>query len=305
MKPTVTLIINTAQQADYLSRVLRAVTHQSEKPDELVIAEDGEDADTRRVIEQWIANQGGTCLHLTQEKAGFRRSRILNHAIARSVSDYVVFLDGDTIPHPDFVRDHRLMARRGHFFQGHRVLIKQAGAAQFGLGSFNADRRRALLAGQLQGLKHVYRWMAPFRRVLRHLDGVRGCNLGIWRDDLLRTNGYDEDYVGWGCEDLDLALRLIRANILRMDVRGRALCYHLWHPLADRTNLEINRQRLAEVEKSGATRCANGIVKQAGPHPARLQSSAAHMSRPDNNRAAPLPVIGSLNPTIDSAGGRS
>ena len=28
--------------------------------------------------------------------------------------------------------------------------------------------------------------------------GILGCNLGIWRDDLLAVNGFDEDYEGWG-----------------------------------------------------------------------------------------------------------
>src|SRR4029078_7807373 len=36
-------------------------------------------------------------------------------------------------------------------------------------------------------------------------------NVGIWRADLERINGYDENFQGWGCEDDDLRIRLRRA----------------------------------------------------------------------------------------------
>ena len=38
----------------------------------------------------------------------------------------------------------------------------------------------------------------------RDLRGIRGCNLGLWREDLVRVNGYNEAFVGWGREDSEL-----------------------------------------------------------------------------------------------------
>ncbi len=259
MNPTVTLIVNTAQQPEFLARVLAAVARQSDAPEELIIAEDGHDPETREAVGQARFSGRTVLQHVTQEKVGFRRSRILNIAIAQSCGEYVIFLDGDTIPHPDFVGDHRRLARKGFFVQGHRALVSEQAACWFGAGDFDLDRRRAFLGGDLKGWKHVYRWIAPFKRVLYDLDGVRGCNLGIWREDLLRVNGYDEGYVGWGCEDLDLASRLFHNSIWRLDVRGRALCYHLWHAPADRTNLAMNQSRLDGVILNRALRCERGL----------------------------------------------
>jgi len=279
MKPTVALIINTAQQPEYLARVLKAVARQSDCADEVIIAEDGADNATRESVEcSKLGTQ--TCLyHVTQEKNGFRRSRILNAAIARSEADYMIFLDGDTIPHPDFVRDHRGLARKGCFIQGHRALVGESAARWFGTGEFTLDRRRALLSGELKKWKHVYRWIAPFKRVLRDLDGVRGCNLGIWRSDLILVNGYDEGYAGWGCEDLDLASRLFHNGISRLDVRGRALCYHLWHPPADRTNLPANQSRLDQVILDRATRCCRGLDAHLSMNGSRAPGPAPALDR--------------------------
>ncbi|MGH7967556.1 MAG: galactosyltransferase-related protein, partial [Limisphaerales bacterium] len=108
-------------------------------------------------------------------------------------------------------------------------------------------------------LKHAYRWLRPMVRQRSDLRGVRGCNLAIWRSDLLRVNGYNEDFVGWGREDSELAVRLMNSDVRRLDVRGRALCYHLWHPVVSRAALEVNDHLLAEAQNSGATRCQNGV----------------------------------------------
>jgi hypothetical protein len=73
------------------------------------------------------------------------------------------------------------------------------------------------------------------------------------------VNGYNEDFVGWGREDSELALRLMNEGVKRLDVRGRALCYHLWHAPASRAALPANDNLLAAAIAQRATRCANGL----------------------------------------------
>jgi glycosyltransferase involved in cell wall biosynthesis len=253
------LIINTWNQPDYLGRVLKAVARQSSIPNEVLLADDGSDERTRTVFAHWVANFPGSGTHVWQEHQGFRRARILNQAIAQAKSQYLVFLDGDTVPHPQFVSDHRRLARNRTFIQGHRALIEKKGADWFGSGDFARERRRALLQCQLQGIKHAYRWPRAWQRRRRDLRGIRGCNLAIWRDHLVQVNGYNEDFVGWGREDSELAVRLMNLNVERIDVRGWALCYHLWHPPASRTSVPANDELLAQAQRDKAARCSAGL----------------------------------------------
>jgi glycosyltransferase involved in cell wall biosynthesis len=255
----IALVINTADQPEYLSRVLRAVEHQTTAPDEILVADDGSGPDTRNVFSTWSAHKPYPTFHVWQPKQGFRRARILNQAIAKARSDYLVFLDGDTIPHPRFMQDHSKLAGPGFFIQGHRALIEQQAAGWFGLRTFNADRRNALWRRQLHGLKHAYRWPLPSRRIRHDLLGIRGCNLGIWREDLVKVNGYNEAFVGWGREDSELAVRLMNLGVRRLDVRGWALCFHLWHPPASRGSLPANDELLAQAQRSKASRCDIGL----------------------------------------------
>jgi GT2 family glycosyltransferase len=254
-----TLVINTFNQPDYLGRALNAVSRQNSPPDEVLLADDGSEAPTRELFSQWSAEQEFRTEHLWQPHEGFRRSRILNRSITSGRGDYFVFLDGDTVPHPDFVADHRTAARRGFFVQGHRALVGQKAAAWFGKNNFSTDRRHAILQNQVSGLKNSFRWPFAVRKIKSHLRGIRGCNLAVWRDDLVRVNGYNEDFTGWGREDSELAARLLNAGVQRLDLRGRALCFHLWHPPASRVNLAANDGLLEKTVREKIARCRHGL----------------------------------------------
>ena len=252
------LVINTFDQPEYLDRVFRAVFGQTSLPDEILVADDGSGEDTKQVVAKWTTKNTNV-RHIWQQKDGFRRARILNEAIVQTRADYLVFLDGDTVPHPRFTADHRALADRGSFLQGHRALLRQPGSIFFGLGNFVRDRARALWKGQIEGWQNAYRWPRAWVQRRADLRGIRGCNLAIWRDDLIEVNGYNEAFVGWGREDSELAVRLMNFGVRRMDVRGWGLCYHLWHPPASRAGLPVNDQLLAETQQKRTIRCEHGL----------------------------------------------
>jgi glycosyltransferase involved in cell wall biosynthesis len=90
-------------------------------PDEVIVADDGSGEVTRTVIKHLESRATYPVHHVRQEHKGFRASRLRNLAIARATGDYIVFVDGDMLLHPEFVADHRHFARRGAFTQGVRI----------------------------------------------------------------------------------------------------------------------------------------------------------------------------------------
>ncbi len=257
---TLTVVVNTFNQPEYLRRVLAALESQLAQCDEVIIADDGSEAETREVIEKWRQRQRFRVQHVWQAHEGFRRSRILNAAIAQARNDYLIFLDGDSVPHPKFCADHRALARAGCYIQGHRVCFEQEFSRRFANDGRPRGRWSAGLKRQIaSGGKYLFRWPFPVLKSRTDLRGVRGCNLAIWRADLLRVNGYNEEFVGWGREDSELALRLINSGVKWLDVRGWAVCYHLWHPPADRSKLDRNIHLLDEACAEKRTRCEKGL----------------------------------------------
>jgi hypothetical protein len=84
--------------------------------------------------------------------------------------------------------------------------------------------------------------------------------MGFFREDIFRVNGYNEDFIGWGREDSELAVRFYKAGLRRKEHPFKALCYHLWHPQQFRERLPINDTLLEKAIDSESCRCVNGLV---------------------------------------------
>src|SRR5262249_1762487 len=89
--------------------------------------------------------------------------------------------------------------------------------------------------------------------------GARACNLAVWRRDLDRVDGFDATYNGWGLEDSDLLIRLLRAGIRRKDGNFATGVLHLWHPENDRSLLADNQRRLEAIAWADRVRSIVGL----------------------------------------------
>src|SRR4051812_36128877 len=121
----ISLIISTYKWPEALAKVFRAVARQTILPGEIIIADDGSTGPTRHLIEEWQGRLGTPLHHVWQEDRGFRKTRILNQALALAGGDYVVFLDGDCVPHARFIEDHAALAEPGCWVQGRRCFVKE------------------------------------------------------------------------------------------------------------------------------------------------------------------------------------
>jgi glycosyltransferase involved in cell wall biosynthesis len=121
------LIVSTYNQPDHLDRCLFALERQTLAGFELLLADDGSDERTRRVIGKYSAAFSHPVRHLWQEDKGFRKTRILNKAIASTRAEYLVFMDGDCLAHTDFVKEHVAGAKPGYYLNGSMIRLS-AGA---------------------------------------------------------------------------------------------------------------------------------------------------------------------------------
>jgi len=252
------LIIATYNQRDALEKVLAGVSLQKAPPDEILIADDGSGEPTRELIDGWRDKVSVPVRHLWHPDNGFLKTTILNRAVAAATGEYLVFLDGDCVPHRLFIADHRALAERGYWVQGRRCFVREPFVAAFVPG------KTALWRWALQGrVSRPHKsFRLPFPLVFRNQKqrGILGCNMAYWRDDIVMVNGFDEAYVGRGMgADSDLGSRLYNLGRRRKFVYGRSLVYHLDHPIMPRPHFSENRTRLLEVIRSGKTRAERGL----------------------------------------------
>jgi hypothetical protein len=102
--------------------------------------------------------------------------------------------------------------------------------------------------------------LGPARKLTaRQWRGARSCNLAVWRSDLDRVDGFDARFSGWGREDSDLLIRLIRSGVRRKDGRFATGVIHLWHAEADRARLSANDALMDVTLSSTRTRAQLGL----------------------------------------------
>lgn len=255
------LVITTHERPDALAAVLASVAGQSAAPAEIVIADDGSGAATRGVIADFIARSAVPALEVSQPHEGFRVARLRNLAIAATTADYVVFIDGDMLLHPQFIEDHTRHARRGRYTQGVRVHTHAALTRR--LIAEPAALPSPWAAG-LGGLRRLYLLHSPAlssatRSLANGLVATKSCNLGVWRDDLVRVNGFDEAFEGWGPEDKELCARLGNAGVRRQTLLFGGIACHLHHAPASRAALAANLAILGETRQKHTVRCVRGL----------------------------------------------
>lgn len=263
----VTVIVTTYNRPDALGAVLEGFRVQENRDFEMVIADDGSTEDTAKLIAELMTHMPFPVHHVRQEDRGFRAAAVRNRAVAAARGDYLVFVDGDCIPFPDFVGGHLALAEPGWFVAGNRILLSPLFTDRvlrekipinlWGLLKWSLARVR----GWINRLIPIIRLPDGGYRKLKatQWQGAKTCNLGVWRRDLIRVNGFDERYQGWGHEDADLVVRLIRAGVQRKDARFAVPVLHLWHPQIDRADLVRNVALLNHVLASDRIVAENGL----------------------------------------------
>jgi len=260
-KMQISLVVSTYNRPDALALVLRSALRQRLVPQEIVVADDGSGGETRAVVEEAASRAPFPVRHCWHEDRGFRLSEIRNRAIAQSRGDYLVMVDGDLVLEPSFLADHARASRPGRMVQGGRVLLSEAvtrdalarGRIEFGpfergtRNRKNAVRSRWLSRLASHDARNVYR--------------VRGANLAFWREDALRVNGFDEQFVGWGREDSEFVARMQHSGVRRLQLKFAAVAFHLWHPEASRALLPRNQEILERTLTDHATRCELGVAR--------------------------------------------
>lgn len=267
MTDLISIIVTTCNREDALDAVLRSLSRQTDRNFEVIVADDGSGPATAELIESWKGRLGVPLSHVWQERMGFRAAEIRNRAIVASKGRYCIFLDGDCIARRDFVQVHRRLAEPGWFVTGNRILLSEDLTGTIlrekldpETWSYRAWTRERAKGGINRTVPLVRLPLGPLRKLRwRAWRGARSCNLGIWRSDLDRVDGFDSDYAGWGREDSDLLVRLLHAGVRRKDGVFATGVLHLWHPAADRSWLPDNDRKLDEARSDRRVKARRGL----------------------------------------------
>ena len=268
------VIFTTYNHPQWLEKTLWGFSTQSYRDFEIIVADDGSGEETRAIVERLKSIIDIPIQHIWQEDDGFQKCRIMNKAIVASRGEYLIFTDGDCIPHPDFVKNHVELAAENSLLSG--------GYFKLPLDVSRAITKQDIVNGNCTRPGWLLRHGVPFTpkiaKLFSHplmgaiLDALtitratwNGHSSSTWKKYFIETNGFDER-MQYGGQDREFGERLMNMGIKPRQVRYRCSCVHLDHGrgYARPESIARNREIRKKTRRDRVTRTEFGIDSHDG-----------------------------------------
>ena len=265
------VIITTYNSEEWLVKVLEGYCKQTEKDFEVVIADDGSTEKTQQVIASFSSKFSYPIVHVWQPDEGFQKCRILNKAVLKTNTNYLLFTDGDCIPRKDFVAQHLKYQEEGYFLSGGYFKLPMETSQKISLENIKNQDCFSISWLIKNGVSKTFKlskltkislfasfmnWLTPTKRTFN------GHNTSCFKKDLVAVNGFNEE-MQYGGLDRELGERLFNYGILSKQIRYSAVCLHLDHARAYFNQEEWNKNLALRAYniKSNITWISTGIIK--------------------------------------------
>jgi glycosyltransferase involved in cell wall biosynthesis len=208
---TISIVMPTYNRRETLEHVLPTILNQTYPKDayEILLSDSGSTDGTREMVE---AMNIPNLRMITGENRG--RSGARNRGICEAKGDIILFTDADILADPHLLEEHAKIhsAKRNTAVVGREVQVDT-----------------------LKEYKHVMAYPEESRclhsertKELSWLFFLTG-NASAPKEALVRVGMFDENFTGYGHEDLELGYRLKKSG-MRIAYNIHALNYH-WHPV--------------------------------------------------------------------------
>jgi glycosyltransferase involved in cell wall biosynthesis len=233
---SVSVIVPVYNDPLRLGWCLSALFAQSDQDFELIVVNDGGDDSVNEVCRQWPKVK---LLYLDPPTEQFRAGQARNFGVRHSQGDLLLFLDSDCVAPPQWVEVSRAAYGERNLLCGRRWEVGEAVVRTLKPPlDFELLRSGA-------GTDGYEDWRPVFW----------SCNLGIPAAVFCAVGGFDERFVGYGHEDVDLRDRLLYGgyNAINMGLDNGVV--HLGHPRRPDGNWKELKHKLDPKE----------IVRNGGP----------------------------------------
>lgn len=266
----VSLIIAVYKDVQSLSLIMDALKRQTYKNFEVVIAEDGENVQMKKYVENIT---GLDVKHTTQEDIGVRKARSQNNGIIASTGEYLIFIDGDCVPYTTFIEAHVALAEHRTVLSGRRVnlsesLTKKIKARQLDIIDIEKRLYKYIVLSFKKNSKYEYGiylsptgWIYSLLSKLRKRNtSILGCNFSCFREDMIAINGFDEGYGSTSLsDDTDLDWRFRAYGLNVKSCKNVANQFHLWHPYHERDIGSFYWEKMKENKEENRFVCETGV----------------------------------------------
>jgi glycosyltransferase involved in cell wall biosynthesis len=270
--PSVSVVIPCHNNASQLAWILQSLRSQSMQPTEIICVDDGSTPLEARHLAVVTSEYGAELFTIPgMNTSSFgRRSHARNIGTKASRGDVILYLDGDIVPCSTYIEGitliHNLSFRA--VVKGLRVRISSkeqargwaccqskvaSGAYLSKLGEIDCYRPSMNILDDCESAPIVWKTSTIdtdglVSRCLdfpllftfsNRWDWCASNNLSVRAIHVKRIGYWDENFYGWGEEDMDFAYRLFINGCIPTFPKGSWICgYHLEHPVNPAANVE-------------------------------------------------------------------
>jgi glycosyltransferase involved in cell wall biosynthesis len=192
------VVIASRNKPTYLAATLSCLARQTVEPDEVIVVDDASDPPLPMYpgVTHWMRREGTPHLQASR-----------NRAIASAQGEVVLLIDDDCLVPPHWLESHLLRHRLhpGHLVVGSVRRVEYRGEVEFWKlpPAIHVDEHRTFERRCVLLLANAPPWnLAPCSN-----------NASLSRELLLKVGAYDEEYYGWGVDDVDLTYRLMKGGM--------------------------------------------------------------------------------------------
>ncbi len=219
------IVIPTYNRVDKLGVVLESLRDQDypQEDYEILLSDSGSTDGTPELVQKLSLPN---LRFVVGENTG--RSGARNRGIKEATGEIILFTDADIIADPGLLSHHHKAHR-----DNPRCAVVGCEVQVDSLDEYD----------KVRGKRELFRTLHPSsRKKLPWLYFLTG-NASVSREKLIEAGLFDEDFQGYGHEDLELGYRLEKAGVIILHEAG-AVNYH-WHPVGFEEN--CRRRRLAGI----------------------------------------------------------
>lgn len=266
----ISVVVTVYNRFEYLKNLIICLNKQIVKPYELIIADDGSSEKVEDILCQFDKFDY-KIKHAYQEDKGFRLAASRNNGFKHSEAEYVLFLDQDVIFDETFLETICLKAKKGTYLKFNAVWSNREEKNEIQKQiEENRPYKEYLTDEQRNKNKKAYRkellnkflYKLKLRKRAAKLIGLA---FGVWREDFIKINGFDQNYEGWGYEDDDFGNRLTAAGIYGIPLITKNPIIHMFHEFSATKKEKLNEKYYREKRKESLYNrkyiCENGLNK--------------------------------------------
>lgn len=271
----ISVIIPVYNRLEHLRAGFLCLLRQQKQIDELIITDDGSSQNISDYISDLLPKAKFTVKHIFQEDKGFRKTRALNNAVLNAEGEILVFCDQDLIFGEEYIQTIATNIKKNIFLMGRAYHITENEKNMIISEIDNIKKYSDILLKLPPSYPKTIKKMLAEDRKRRILNfwglskrGIKlvGMSYALLKEDYIKVNGYDENYIGWGEEDDDFGNRLNVAGIKGKEMITQNTQLHLWHysdpSKIKSSNEEYYYKRKKEIFEKKDYFCKNGYKSE-------------------------------------------